>query len=230
MSTAALDARGYVTTAALDARGYLRAGDLDGYVTTAALDARGYVSTAALDARGYVTTAALDARDYATSAQVAALAVELNALRGQVGGRAYLLGRSNQTSSGRFSFGGRNGLRAATAMCQATYVNEPTAHFCTASEVTQAIISGSFDGGAVFDGVATWTIGDNAYSAARGSRSLGATCENLLYNSADVANGTRLTVRMNYQSPGNGGGVRGDIVLIEQEVACNTTMPVLCCR
>ena len=258
VTTAALDARGYVSGDALDARGYLTAGDLGGYVTTAALDARGYVSGDALDARGYltgddldargyltaddldgyVTTAALDARgyvteadlgDYASAADLAALAAEVASLRDRLGG-PYVLGRSNQTSGGRFTFGGQNGAAAAHAMCQASYPGEASAHLCTPGEVMQAISTGRYNAQGVIDDVATWTIADNAYGVARGNGSLHNTCQNLLYNSADASSGTRLTVDLNYQSQGGGGGVTGRLVRIDQDIACNTSMPVLCCR
>lgn len=166
---------------------------------------------------------ALNARIDDLEAQIAALAAA---------GQPYVLGRSAETSRGRFSFGGLNGVKAANAMCAAAFPDDPTAHFCSTNEVQQAIAMGSYDANtrATYDNVGTWTVSQASFSNARGTNSLFSTCQNLMYNSADNSNGVRLTVDFDYQSAGNGGGVTGDIVKLEQDTGCNQNMPVLCCR
>jgi hypothetical protein len=59
---------------------------------------------------------------------------------------------------------------------------------------------------------------------------LAASCQNLMYNSADTSRGTRVQVDFGYQSPGNGGGVTGNVVAIQSNISCGQNMPVLCCR
>ena len=248
-----VDDRGYITGADVDARGYITGADVDArnYVTGAALDARNYatrgyvdtlradvsrtyVTTAALEARGFITAAALD--PYATSAALDALVARVDQLEDELDQVAaatgsFLLGRSNQTSNGRFSFNGSTGIQAANAMCRATYVNEPTAHFCSPDEVFRAVASGAYNAAnaASFDNVFTWTVTQGAITS-RGANSLTGNCQNLLYNSGDAANGTRIRVDIDYRSNGNGGGITGDVVQIQQEVGCGNNHPVLCCR
>ena len=229
--------------ALIDARGYLDEDAIEALVN-ALIDARGYVNAdrvnALIDARGYLNQAAIealiDARVGAAVANIqndiAQIRQDVQALQGGAGGgtfAAYILGRSAQTSAGRFAFGGQNGLQAADNMCQATFANEPTAHLCTFSEVARAVAAQSWGNNPNFDGVATWTVGPVTQGAAFGT-SLSNTCQNFLYNSADAARGSSLTVRLNYQSNGNGGGVRGDVFSVAQDVNCGTSLPVLCCR
>lgn len=172
----------------------------------------------------------------ANEAAIDALRDRVDALEAQIAGIAdagqpYVLGRSAQTSNGRFTFGGVNGIKAAHAMCVASFPNDPTAHFCSTNEVQQAMAAGRYsaDNAAAFDNVATWTV-SQVSAGDRGNNGLFQTCQNLMYNSADNSSGVRLTVDIDYQSAGNGGGVTGDIVRIEQQIGCGQNMPVLCCR
>lgn len=244
---------GYVTDAELAAA-------LDGYVTDAELAAAlaNYVTEAELAAAiaDFLTEADLavylELNEYMTRTDVANYLEEnnyvqdadLDTLRERIetlerqiagavdGGLPYLLGRSNQTSNGRFSFDGRFGIQAANRMCEVSYPNDPTAHFCSPDEVMIAVAKRRYnpDNAAALN-VATWAAGQTSHSAARGNNdSLGNTCQGLMYNSADAAHGTEVTVDLNYLSPGNGGGLRGPIVQIRQEVACGQNKPVFCCR
>ncbi|MCA9542416.1 MAG: hypothetical protein KC620_26145, partial [Myxococcales bacterium] len=119
-----------------------------------------------------------------------------------------------------------------TEIRRVLFPNDPTAHFCSADEVMVAIAKGRYDAnnaGAI--NASTWTVAEIGRSQARNANnSLEVSCQGLMYNSADVANGTQITVRLNYRSNGNGGGVTGSVVEMRQEIACGTNMPVLCCR
>ncbi|MCA9547700.1 MAG: hypothetical protein KC613_25025, partial [Myxococcales bacterium] len=157
-------------------------GGLNEAQVNALIDARGYLNQAAIealiDARGYVTedqvNALIDARGYVTEAQVNALidarvANAINELRNELrqeiqqvaqnaAGAPYILGRSAQTSDGRMTFGGQNGLRAANAMCQASFADDATAHLCSYDEVGRALASNSYNANNNFTGVTTWTV------------------------------------------------------------------------
>jgi len=99
---------------------------------------------------------------------------------------------------------------------------------CTPDEVVRAVAGNALDANNAnaFDNVATWTIAQ----ATNGNGSNRNTCQNFLYNSGDVANGATLTVDFNYTSNGGGGNVTGNIVNVQQNVACGSNLPVLCCR
>ncbi len=237
---AALD--GYVSDAELSAA-------LDGYVTADELAAAIADFITEADLAVYLTVNEymtrtdvaeyLTENNYVQDADLDALRDRLDALEAQVaalelggGGLAYLLGRSNQTSNGRFQFNGAVGIQAAHAMCAASYPAEPTAHFCTPDEVMQAVSMGRYDpANAANINVATWTHAQIGRSDARNANdSREVSCQGLMYNSADVANGTELSVDLAYLSPGNGGGVTGPNIRIRPEIRCNQAKPVFCCR
>ena len=71
-------------------------------------------------------------------------------------------------------------------------------------------------------GVETWAIGFNPNK--------GANCQNLLYNSGDVATGTTITIDLNYTSNGGGGGVTGYLVTQNTARGCPTALKLLCCK
>jgi len=164
-----------------------------------------------------------------------ALNARIDALEAQIANLAdatqpYVLGRSAQSSAGQFSFGGLTGIKAANAMCVASYPNEATAHFCATTEVQQAISQGRYgaDNAAAFDGQQTWTISQIAHSVGRNSNdSMEISCLNFLYRTAHRANGVTVEVDLNHQTAD---GVTGDVVRLRQEIACATNLPVLCCR
>jgi len=173
----------------------------------------------------------MQASDFASAADINALLAQINALQNQVNALSSptLLGRSDQTSNGRFTFDGQNGLKAAHAMCQATFINESTAHACTLHEIQRAVAEGNVASTSI-SGNAHWLVAPHIRGSQFTNSMLQNSCQNLMYNSADLARGTRVIVRLNYQSPGNGGGVIGDVIDLQSEIACGTNMPVLCCR
>ena|GEM_PF-1897699 len=164
-------------------------------------------------------------------------------LQNNAASAAYILGVSNDTTNGRINFGGQQGMRGATAMCQATFNGdgngEATAHFCSPDEVQRALSVGGYDDNNTgnFDNVETWTVSGLTvrhgtavvYSGA--SDSLAASCNNLSYQSGDVATGVSLTVDIDSAGFGGGGnGAVSDIYRVRPARGCNTNMPVLCCR
>jgi len=173
------------------------------------------------------------ASSFASSGDIASLNAQISALQTQINNlqTPYILGRSAQTSNGRFSFGGQNGIRAANAMCVSSFPSTPSAHLCTLSELQRAIAANSYDSGnaATFDNLNTWSANTIEASNTRTS-GLTNTCQGLMYNSADNASGTRVSVDLGYTSTGNGGGVTGDVVKVDINIGCGSNMPVLCCR
>ncbi|MCA9541417.1 MAG: hypothetical protein KC620_21105, partial [Myxococcales bacterium] len=179
--------QGFATEQWVRDQGYLTAADLDGYATEQWVRDQGYLTEA--DVANFIDgdelAAYLQNNSFVQAGDLNALRDRIDALEAQLaavagGGAAYLLGRSAQTSSGRFSFGNFNGIRAANEMCRASYGNEPTAHFCSADEVMRAVSTGSWsaDGAAAMDNTATWAVVQASYSAARGTNSLANTCQN----------------------------------------------------
>lgn len=57
----------------------------------------------------------------------------------------YILGRSNQSSNGRFQFNGKYGWQAAQEMCLATFPNDPNVRAFTLEQIGQAIVLGNWD-------------------------------------------------------------------------------------
>jgi hypothetical protein len=236
---ALIDQRNYLSETAInaliDARDYLNEAAITVLVNSL-IDARGYVTTAdvnnLIDARGYVTEAEVQTLiNNATSTlqtQISDLQNQVNNLETQVtnvqnnaAGAVEILGLSAQSSSGKFAFGGKQGVQAATEMCKATFANVTTAHLCSSNEVSMALMTGNYD--ASIDNTTTWASPshlDNHREA----------CQNFLYNSGDVASGTTITVEVNYTSDGGAGGGVGPVVTYNRNLGCNTARQVLCCR
>lgn len=144
----------------------------------------------------------------------------------------FILGRSTQTSNGRFTFMGENGMAAATEMCKSSFADEPTAHLCNHSEIQNALSTGQYDTDNTegIDDTFTWTLSTSGFAGATFTGARQNSCWGLTYNSADVARGTRLEIFLNEQSPGNGGGVASDHFSIRSDIACSQNLPVMCCR
>jgi|GEM_PF-1756517 len=134
---------------------------------------------------------------------------------------AEILGVSATSSDGKFSFGGQQGVRAATEMCKSTFTDVSTAHLCSSDEVRQAISTGNFN--ANIDDVTTWAAPNHVELDAE-------TCQNFLYNSGDVAAGTTIKVDINHSSNGGGGNATGPVVFYARGQGCGTARRVLCCR
>ena len=130
---------------------------------------------------------------------------------------AEILGQSAQTSLGKITFNGLSGVRGATEMCKATFNNVATAHLCTREEITKALGQGNYPA----LNSTTW-IAD--------STNLGQTCQDLLYDSQDVAVGMTITVNTNYTSNGGGGNATGPVSFVNTNQSCRTDLSVLCCR
>lgn len=143
----------------------------------------------------------------------------------------YILGRSDQTSNGRFTFQGENGTSAATEMCKASYPDDPTAHLCNHSEIQNALATDQFDVENLNNiNTTTWTLNTGGADQGAFSGSLRNSCWNFTYNSGDAATGTRVVIAIDDVSPGNGGGVAANTFNIESGIGCNTNYSVMCCR
>ncbi|MCP4500648.1 MAG: hypothetical protein GY822_11875 [Deltaproteobacteria bacterium] len=157
---------------------------------------------------------------------------------------AFILGVSADSTTGRINFGGQQGMRGATAMCQASFNadgngnGDATAHFCSNAEVQTALSTGGYDAAtANFDNVETWTVSGltvrhgtaNVYTGA--ADSLAASCNNLSYQSGDVATGVSLRVDLDSAGFGGGGaGAVSDVFILRPARGCASSFPVLCCR
>jgi hypothetical protein len=237
-----IDQRGYLSQAAIealiDARGYLNQAAITNLINQL-IDARGYLSQAEIT--NLINTAVTNAAN-AANAQITNLSNQLNTLNAQVTnlqnqvnnlnvGAAVepeVLGLSNTASTGRFSFNGQQGIRAANEMCKASFANVATAHFCSVDEVTRALALGNVD--ASVNNQETWTVATSVVEGFNATDSLFNTCQNLLYSSGDVANGTYLTVSLGYTSAGGGGGGTGDVVKVTRNRGCGNSRKVMCCR
>jgi uncharacterized coiled-coil protein SlyX len=129
------------------------------------------------------------------------------------------------TTSGRVSFGGKNGVQGATELCKAAFANS---HVCSVSEANIALATNRYPAGVV--GTETWTA-DPALSTSfiAGATLNPETCQSFQYNSGDVATGITLTVA-NYNSNGGGGNLAAHAIKVVKGRACGTALPVLCCK
>ncbi|MFN3197072.1 MAG: hypothetical protein ACE366_01470 [Bradymonadia bacterium] len=170
----------------------------------------------------------------ALQAQVADLTNRLTNIENNGAGAAAeptILGVSQSSSSGKITYGGRAGLAAGRQMCIDTF--GAGAHMCSSHEVSLAVAAGNinFNNGQAGDGQQTWTVaGASLQANNQGNNGLGNTCQNLLYNSGDVAVGTTLEIDRNYTSNGGGGNATSDVFKLRRSIPCNTPLPVLCCR
>ncbi|MGK0358130.1 MAG: hypothetical protein ACI9U2_000413, partial [Bradymonadia bacterium] len=225
---ALIDARDYVNAdgvnVLIDARDYL-----DADAVNALIDARDYLNEAAIIA---LIDARIAANNVNIEAQIADLQNQINNVNNAGGGGAtgYILGRSAQTSNGRFSFNNQNGTAAADAMCKATFAGEASAHLCTIMEVEQSLSTGDYNRNGDIDDTTTWTMGALIQGATFANSSKANNCYNFMYNSGDLARGQRMNVNLDEQSPGNGGGIVGRTFNVQRDIACNTNLPVMCCR
>jgi hypothetical protein len=203
--------------------------------TMTALEAR-IVALEAFQAEGLSAAiqAALDARVAPLEANVSALDARVDDVSAAT--RPYVLGLSLASSSGRFEYNGETGVRAATAMCRATFVDDTYAHICSPDETHRAVALGNHGDPAGFDDTYAWTVSgmtrqhasENAFTDAD---SLVTSCNNLLTDADDVASGTRLKVVLAMPSFGTGGAdIAGDAVIVQPNRSCAETYPVLCCR
>lgn len=173
-------------------------------------------------------TSNINANDTNLQNQIDAQQVLIVALQNQASAPPKILGRSAQTSSGRFQFNNKTGVQAANAMCTATYGGiAPTAHLCDISEVNRAVSLGNYGTGTI-DNVETWTVAHNFEHNA--NVSLFNNCQSLMDNSGEVSRGITLTVDINYQSSGLGGGIVGDVLNLLSNKSCGNTYPVMCCE
>jgi len=188
--------------------------------------------TAALEAFNDTDLAAVV--DALIDARIAPLEAELAALREEAG-QGTVLGLSAQTSTGRFEFNGYAGVRAATEMCKATFVDEPTAHLCSLDETQRALATGRVLDVAV-SGVNTWTVSGatrahGTEDAFTNATSLATSCYALLSDANDVATGTRARIDLGLPGAGVGGvGVNGDALVVEPNRPCDAVYAVMCCR
>lgn len=220
----------------IDARNYQSVDAIN-----ALIDARNYLDTdavnALIDARNYLNEAQIQALiDASVAAAIAGLQVQIDNLANQVnnfeangGGLVgYILGVSNSTTTGLVNFNGQTGLRGAEAMCQASYAGEATAHLCTQAEVERAVATEGWSNNPNFNNQTTWTMGASPTTGAAFNGSLGNTCQNMMYNSGDIARGTVLSINLNL-NPANR-GTTGPAFNVSQNIGCGGNHPVLCCR
>lgn len=182
----------------------------------------------------------MDSQDFAQQAvidnlnnTITALQHQLNTLNDRVVNGPRILGRSYQTSNGRFNYNGDSGSQAANAMCQDSFPNQAGAHMCTSHEVSRALASKRFPNDTNnINNVEFWTdsFTFNHYSGFDENNSVHSNCYGLLENAGDVARGTTMLLRFDQASPGNGGGLPGDFAHLRRNVGCGYSYPVLCCQ
>ncbi len=184
----------------------------------------------------------MDSQDFAQQAvidnlnnTITALQQQLNTLNDRVVNGPRILGRSYQTSNGKFNYNGDSGSQAANAMCQDSFPSHSGAHMCTSHEVSRALASKRFPNDTNnINNVELWTD-DFTFNNYSGSgfdenNSVHSNCYGLLENAGDVARGTTMLLRFDQASPGNGGGLPGDFAHLRRNVGCGYSYPVLCCQ
>ena len=243
------DLNNYVTITYLENQNYITQNQLDEAISNVDVDLTNYVTQTELTAilNNYVTDAELAAalNNYASDAELEAVRTDLQAqidgLQGQIdqlevgaATPAYILGRSNQASNGRINFQGKKGIAGANQMCRVTYDDEPTAHMCTPDEVARAIGAERWD----TDNVAnitnqpSWTVAQAHGGIRFPDKSVSQNCQTLNYNSGDVARGASLLILLDVESHGdpNRGQTGSNLIDVSRNVACGTSLPVMCCR
>jgi hypothetical protein len=226
---------------------YVTQEQLDNYVTQDQL--ANYVTQDQLN--NYVSDAELTQllQNYVTQDQFSQLQTQVTNLQTQVtnlqnvvnnlqnNGNAnvpYILGKSNDTTTGRINFGGKKGLAGATQMCRTTFANVATAHVCSNEEISMALSMESWDANnaANINNRRAWTNSTQQFSNVGGfaGSTLASSCQNLNYNSGDIARGTTVQIFLNGNVLGNGGQNNTNFFNIDKDVNCGTALPVMCCR
>ncbi len=179
----------------------------------------------------------MDSLDFAQQGEVTALQStllalqqEIEALNNKIEAGPEVLGRSFQSSNGRFNYNGYTGAAAADAMCRDSFNNNPGAHFCTVEEVQRAVASGNISASASnINNVATWTLLNIPGSSSDDGDSSGNnTCQGLLYNTGNAGTGMTLTIHLNQTPPGMG-SISGDRVALRDNISCGSNFTVMCC-
>jgi hypothetical protein len=169
---------------------------------------------------------ALNAQVQNLTNEVQNLTNQINQLQNNNAGAApaEILGVSGNTS-GRVSFGGKNGLQGANELCKASFANS---HVCSVGEVNVALATNRYNANVV--GVETWSADPLlATSFIAGATLNPETCQSFQYNSGDVATGITVTIA-NYNSNGGGGNLNAHAIKVVKGRACGTALPVLCCK
>ncbi|MAD60960.1 MAG: hypothetical protein CMH49_05535, partial [Myxococcales bacterium] len=159
---------------------------------------------------------------------VADIQNQLNTLDGvvddlpnQLSTAAFVLGVSNTTSNGWFQYDNKQGVRAAGEMCKDSFPNDSNAHFCSLSEIQQALSVGNFNNS--INNVNTWV-----YTAVpRDTNGFKSYCQSFLYNSGHAASGTSLTISTAAASISGGNGIQ---LTYTSDLACSQQRKILCCR
>jgi hypothetical protein len=236
---ALIDARSYLNAdgvnALIDTRGYLNAAAITNLVNSL-IDQRGYLTGDEINALINTATTAINIRidglqgdittlqtDVTTlQAQVTTLLTTVQGLQNQGSSAPFILGLSANASSGHFQNGNHQGIRGAGALCQASYPNDATAHYCSMGEVQGALSLGNHD--ATIDGVETWMFSkwfkdngaDNGF------------CHSFLYGSAHIGvTGSTMTIDLAVAGGANGTGTR---MTFNDSRNCGTAFKILCCR
>ena len=223
----------------IDARGYLDTAAITALVNTL-IDARNYLTADVIDARIANAVDVVNQRINTLQNQVddleilvnnntttlGNLQIQIDNIQNNAATSSEILGLSDQAQTGKFIFGGFNGLQAAHEMCQSSYAAVSTAHLCSNGEVMRAVSRGAFPN--AISGVDTWAAMSVDFTRAGGSHFNN--CQSFMYSSGDVADGTVLRVEADTLSSGGGGGVTGHLVNLLPNQGWGTSRRILCCR
>ena len=220
-----IDARGYLNTDAINAlindRNYVNSDEIDQRIATAIGQVNTTVGTLQTQV-GNLETQVGQLETNVTNLQTALtdLQNQFNAFQAQ-GNSAFILGVSNTASNGWFQYGNEQGVRAAGEMCKDSFPNDASAHFCSLSEVQQALSVGNYDNS--INGVNTWIY----TTVPRDNDGRKSYCQSFLYNSGHAASGTSLTIDTARASVSGGNGIQ---LTYTSDLACTQERKVLCCR
>ena len=78
----------------------------------------------------------------------------------------------------------------------------------------------------------SWTVAQAHGGIRFPDKSVSQNCQTLNYNSGDVARGASLLILLDVESHGdpNRGQTGSNLIDVSRNVACGTSLPVMCCR
>ena len=220
-----IDARGYLDTnainALIDGRNYVNSDEINQRINNAIDQVNTTIGALQTQVNGLQTQVGnLENNVSNLQTNLTNLQNQFNTLQAQ-GNAAFILGVSDTASNGWFQYNNEQGVRAAGEMCKDSYPNDASAHFCSLSEIQQALSVGSYDNS--ISGVNTWVY----TTVPRDNDGFKSYCQSFLYNSGHAASGTSLTINTAQASVSGGNGIQ---LSYTSHLACTQERKVLCCR
>jgi hypothetical protein len=148
--------------------------------------------------------------------------------------KPYILGRSNQSSSGRFAFNGKYGWQAAQEMCIASFPGDSNVRAFTLEQIAQAIVLGNWDTNNLsnienffFWGITPYAVGTTYTNETHRNNVWG-----LNHNPGDTSRGVRGKIIINAntivgENP-NGANPSNTYLEVDSNQAAGNVYPCMC--